>query len=112
VDKGNQSSPESVERHVINGRKTSSVFWVALLVGSVGGATLSFLLQVLTQIPCHRVVITGPSCPKFTASIPALALGAVAGTIIAVSVSELVSRTAGGAGPGALRLAGEAADYP
>jgi hypothetical protein len=64
---------------------------MALLVGSVGGATLSFLVQVVAQLSCHRVVITGPSCPRFSANTSALVLGALVGIVIAFSIGQAVS---------------------
>jgi hypothetical protein len=90
--------------NVISKSKQSRGLLVALLVGGVGGGTIFFLIQFVAQIPCQRIVVTGPSCPAFSVSIPALILGAVVGITMVFSVRRLFlrgrrNRSADGAQP-------------
>ncbi len=67
--------------------------WRRFVVGALGaviGGAASFLFQLIWQIPCRDIVVTGPSCPPFTVKAWGLALGAAIGLIAAVSIHRVV----------------------
>jgi hypothetical protein len=85
---------EDVKRRRDMGTKQISVRASAAVLGALGGAAVSFLFQLIRQIPCHDVVVTGPSCPSFSVSIVPLAFGAVVGSTASLYIHRAFSKKA------------------
>ena len=66
---------------------------VIATLGAIIGTGLSFLVQLIGQIPCDDIVIpeAGPSCRPFSLDFSALLLSAILGIIGAIAIHRLLS---------------------